>query len=426
MENRRSDDIGERSPMLQINNADHPGCFGAVRQRHPTLRSDVPMSVGRPRITYRTARQGPCLAVLALLGVIDPGCAPSHVEDDGVVETAHLRITTSEDNPICAGTPLLLESEVVRIADALELPLWTEDDKLDMRFGFDSVAEVCTQWDPDEINGCVHEANDEVIVASKEVTYTASHELVHAVRSRNLSLGPAVFEEGLAEVLSGTTGYPVYVKYPHGGTAHGPVELLGLSRAELVYYYPSAQSFVSWLWETYDQPTLMSFMNDPAFSNADTVLPLFEQHFGLTLAEAEQAWRTDDRPDPIWGDPCIPERTYSLADGPIELSGDFDCREPTVAGASYFMALWPMCLDVPDTTRVRLSLDADHGQLQVLGREPCDPGPASAEASQDKRVEAGETIEADIVGCRFLMRLASQAPGFPPTPYVIRIEELDG
>lgn len=114
-----------------------------------------------------TTRRGACFAALALLG--EPACAPNEIEDDGVVETAHLRITTSEDNPICAGTPLLLESEVVRIADALGLPLWSEDDKLDTRFGIDSVAEVCTQWDSDEIGGCVYETNDEVILASKEV-----------------------------------------------------------------------------------------------------------------------------------------------------------------------------------------------------------------------------------------------------------------
>jgi hypothetical protein len=374
-----------------------------------------------PRATPR----GACLAALVLLGV-GPACAPDDIEDDGVVETAHLRITSSEDNPICAGTPLLLESEVVRIAEALELPLWSADGKLDMRFGIESVAEVCTQWDPDEINGCVDETNGEVTIASKEVAYTASHELVHAVRRRNLSFGPAVFEEGLAEVLSGSDGYPVYVRYPHGESYPGPVELLDLPREELNNYYPSAESFVSWLWLTYDRPTLMSFMNDSAFSDADAALPLFEQHFGLPLAEAEQAWRNDDRPDPIWGDPCIPERTYSLADGPIELSGDFDCREPAVYGASYFMSLWPMCLDVPETTRVRLSLDADHGQLQVLSREPCDAGPAGGEAYSDKYLDAGDVLEEDIAGCRYRMLLSSQEPGFPPTPYTIRIEELDG
>jgi hypothetical protein len=265
-----------------------------------------------------------------------------------------------------------------------------------------------------------------LVLAAVEVANTAPHELVHAVRRHNFPQGPNLFEEGLAEVLSGSDGYPVYVAYPHGESAHGPVELLDLPLAELIYYYPSAESFVSWLWETYDRPTLMSFMNDPVLSDDDAVLSLFETHFGLTLADAEQAWRDDDQPDPIWGAPCIPERTYSLADGPIELSGAFDCREPTVYGASHFMSLWPMCLDVPETTRVRLSLDADHGQLQVLWREPCDPGPASAEAGRDKRVDPGETIEADIVGCRFQMRLSSQEPGFPPTPYTIRIEEIDG
>jgi hypothetical protein len=169
----------------------------------------------------------------------------------------------------------------------------------------------------------------------------------------------------------------------------------------------------------------MSFMNDPRLPDDETVPLLFEEHFGQSLAEAEQPWRVDDRPDPTWGAPCIPERTYALADGPIEISGDFDCREPAVYGAAYFMSLWPMCLDVPDNTRVRISFEAEHGDLQVLSREPCDAGPAGAEAYRDKRVDAGDVLEEDIAGCRYRMLVKSQEPGFPPTPYTIRIEELD-
>lgn len=382
------------------------------------------MSTGRARVT-RGGRLASRLAAVHLLGSAASGCTPPEGVEDGVVETAHLRITTTTENPICAGTPLWLESEVVRIAEALELPLWSEDDKLDVRFGFDAVAEVCVQWEPDDIGGCVYETDDQVTLAAKEVAYTTPHELVHAVRRRNLSLGPSLFEEGLAQVLSGSDGFPLYATYPHGEPFVGPVEALELPGVAPSHYV-TGQSFVSWLWQAYDRSTLMSFMNDPRLPDDDMVLAVFEEHFGQTLSQAEQAWRDDDRTHPIWGAPCIPERTYSLADGPVELSGDYDCREPTTYGASYFMSLRPMCLDVPETTRVRLSLDAAHGQLQVLGREPCDAGPASAEARQDKRVDAGETVDSDIVGCRFRMLLSSQEPGFPATPYTIRIEEITG
>jgi len=384
------------------------------------------MTAGRLQLMSRATRRGACFAALALPGA-GPACVPDDIEDDGVVETAHLRITTSEDNPICAGTPLLLESELARIAEALALPLWSEDDKLDVRFGVDSVAEVCAPiFDGAEhAQGCVTSASGNMVLAAFEVAYTAPHELVHAVRGRNHVSSGIVFEEGLAQILSGSDGFPLYVRYPHGESYPGPIELLEVPRADFdLGLYVSAESFVSWLWETYDQPTLMSFMNDPAFSDADAALPLFETHFGLPLADAEQAWRNDPRPDPTWGAPCIPERTYSLADGPVELSGDFDCREPTVYGASSSMALWSMCLDVPETTRVRISFDANHGRFQVLNREPCNVGPAGGEAYRSKSLDAGEVLEEDIAGCRFQLFLFSQEPGFPPTPYTIRIEEI--
>jgi hypothetical protein len=96
-----------------------------------------PSRATRPRHSW--------LAAVVLLGTAVLGCAPDNdlMPDDGVVETAHLRITNTTDHPICAGTPLLLESELERIATMLAQPLWSEDDKLDLRFGQEAVAEVC-------------------------------------------------------------------------------------------------------------------------------------------------------------------------------------------------------------------------------------------------------------------------------------------
>jgi hypothetical protein len=360
------------------------------------------------------------------------GCTPEPggVADDGVIETAHLRITTTTDNPICAGTPLLLESELERIAAALELPLWSHEDKLDVRFGRDAVAEVCTRVFGDEADqayGCATRIDGTPVVAAVEVANIAAHELVHGVRLRNDVWSTILFEEGLAQLLSASDGFPLYVRYPHGDPAVGPLELLEIPRADFhVGYYVHSESFVSWLWETYGRSTLVAFLNDPAFDGADAALPLFEQHFGLPLADAEQAWRVDDRADPIWGAPCIPELTYSLADGPVELSGELDCSDPSVYGASSWMSLWPMCLEVPETTRVRMSFEAEHGRFQVFGREPCDAGPAGAEAYRAKLMEAGDVLEEDIAGCRYRMLFSSHEPGFPTTPYTIRIEEIGG
>jgi hypothetical protein len=378
------------------------------------------MNGGRDRVV-RGAGRGPYLVVLASLTIAISGCAPEEDVNDGVVETAHLRITTTTDNPICAGTPLLLESEVVRISEALELPLWATNDKLEVRFGFDAVDEVCTQHDPDEISGCVSASG--MILAAKELAYTASHELVHAVRLRNLSLVHPMFEEGLAEVLSGSDGLPRRVSYPHNDSYIGVGEMLSSPERDSAHYVWGA-SFVSWLWETHSQSTLMAFMNDPRLPDDEMLPLLFEEYFDQSLTEADQAWAIDERPDPFWGAPCIPERTWSLADGPVEISGDLDCREPTVYGAAYFMSIWPMCLEVPENTRVRITMDSDHGRLSVLSVEPCDPGPVGAEAHRDKYMEAGEVLEEDISGCTHRLTFSSQEPGFPATPYTIRIDEI--
>lgn len=44
---------------------------------------------------------------------------------------------------------------------------------------------------------------------------------------------------------------------------------------------------------------VMAYVNDPAFDGAESATPLFEQHFGLPLVDAEQAFGIDDRPDVV-------------------------------------------------------------------------------------------------------------------------------
>ena len=389
------------------------------------------VSMSDPRVQPTTEPARPrrgSRVTLSSLVLLTLGCAPDpEPADDGIVQTEHLRITTTTGNPICAGTPLWLESELRRISNALELPLWGEDDKLDVRFGEDAVEEVCAAlFEGSRLpQGCTIPNDGKPVIAAAQVSSTAPHELVHAIRRHNETWSPILFEEGLAQVLSGSDGFPLHVDYPQGEPVVGPLELLQIPREEFdLRYYLPAQSFVSWLWETHGRPTLMAFVNDPALSEPE-LLSRFEYHFGLPLADAEQAWRNDERPDPIWGAPCIPERTYSLADGPVEISADLDCDDPTTLGGAYFMKPPSRCLEVPQTTRVRIVFEADHGQLSVVQREPCDRGPATAEGHQDKYLDAGQTVETDIVGCRFRLLLHSQEPSFPTTSYTIHIEEID-
>ncbi|MCB9718256.1 MAG: hypothetical protein H6712_30680 [Myxococcales bacterium] len=356
--------------------------------------------------------------------IVSAACpSPEDANDDGIVETSHLRITTTEDEPICKGTGPFLQRELERISATLELPLWSPDDKLEVRLGFGAVEELCSAHDPDVINGCAD--LDGKAIASKGVLYSTPHELAHAVRIWNGPLVPRMFEEGLAEILSGSDGYPWYVQFPRGMGWPTPAELLAVPPEEfdLTEYIPS-QSFLSWLWLTYGRDQLMALANDPRLADGDPAT-LFEEHYGFSLADANQGWVDEDGPDPVWGAPCLPEQTFTL-DGVFEIDGVLDCADPEVIGATISMSAPPMCLVVPQNTRTRITFEADHGYLSIVEREGCDPGPTSAEATRDKFLDAGETIEQDIAGCRYRMVLASQEPGFPPTEWSIRIEEIAG
>ena len=356
-------------------------------------------------------------------------CAPAQdddpVVDDGIVETPHLRIISHEDDkPICAGTGPFLERELLRIAQTLELPLWSEDEPIEVHLGPRAVEELCRELDDPNVVGCAPGSGTDITVAANGFGDTP-HELVHAVRLHSSDLGPALFEEGLAQVLSGTDGYPLYVQYPRGTGWPSPAELIAVPYPDFDGgLYAPAQSFISWLWLTYGRSMLMALVNDPRLPDGDAAA-LFQEHYGISLDEANQGWTQEDAPDPVWGDPCLPERTYTL-DGALEWSGKLDCSDPETIGATISMSIPPMCMVVPETTRVRITFEADHGRLSIVRREPCDLEPTTAEALRDKFLEAGEVREEDIVGCRFWMYLASQEPGFPTTEYAIRVEEIAG
>lgn len=186
-----------------------------------------------------------------------------------------------------------------------------------------------------------------------------------------------------------------------------------------------SQSFVSWLWLTFGRESLLDFIDDPRLLDPPTVAAVFEDHFNLSLDDANQEWIEQDGPEAVWGAPCLPERTFTL-NGPLEISGALDCDDPEVLGAAGSMSVLPMCLVVPQTMRVAVSLVADHGRLSIVSQEACDGGAAGAQAYRDKFIDAGDVLEEDITGCRHRMTLSSSEPGFPATEYSIRIEPLPG
>ena len=353
------------------------------------------------------------------------GCVDPDADGGQVVETELLRISTTADRPICAGTPIWLDSELGRIGEALSLPLWGSDSKLDVHFGDDAVEALCSNIGLDQsLGGCVGTLEGETFVAVRNVSSVVSHELVHAVRNRNEAWAEIPFEEGVAEILSGSDGLPFIARYPRGAAYTGPMDLLEIPREEFggELYIPSA-SFVSWMWEIFGQGELMGFLDDPQIGEFD-VATVFAEHFGMTLGEAEQAWRDYDGDDLSWGRACVPARTHAMEGGVIEIEGDLDCARADILGASAFMKPLPMCIEIPRTMRVRISFEADHGDVSMNAVESCDTSGASSEAVRSKYLSAGEVLEEEIIGCVHRVFLVSQEEGVPATSYVIRVEEL--
>ncbi|MCH9684814.1 MAG: hypothetical protein K0V04_25485 [Deltaproteobacteria bacterium] len=297
--------------------------------------------------------------------------------------------------------------------------------KLDMYFGPEATSDVCRSLVSahDRVNGCTSGLGTSVEVAAAD--YFVIHEFVHAVRATGDQRAPAVFEEGIAELLAGAPGFPAVIDRPRGTPWLGPEQLLQVPNSQFTgEYYPPAASFMSWLWDSFGRKSVSGFLEELTHDDQPGAAASFRTHFGISLAEAEQMWRDDPSPPQTYGTPCIEGRTYTLDDNPLILTGSLDCESDDVLGVGLGMDVLPMCLELERNTRVRVEVDADAGALQLLLREQCQPATsATPQSYQDKRIEAGESVELDMAGCRW--RVLFGTDDQQPTPYRIALSNAN-
>jgi hypothetical protein len=259
------------------------------------------------------------------------GCQPSGPADERLTETRYLRVVDRTGAGLCAGTPLLLDREYERIALAQGLDPRTGV-AITVELGTEAVEDRCAESPEDGfVAGCAVSANGEVGVATELAA--APHELVHASRLASAVFGNRFFEEGIAEALRGGEQQA----YAIGNDAAAnplPPSLLVQQFSRSPGAYVTAGHFVSWLIEAYGRDPISAALTSAAFEttgNPEEVSAWMNGAFGLTLAEAEQAWRETAAYSYVQLGPCADERVVSLA-GSLELAGVLDCGSDETVG----------------------------------------------------------------------------------------------
>ena len=331
--------------------------------------------------------------------------------------TEHLIVEPTDSDVVCRGTLDNLEAQLVRVAAALDVEVLAP---IEVYYGPSAVVEHCTSIPGVHVGGCTKGFGAEIVVASE--FSSLYHEIVHAVRRSNGMRGPSFFEEGIAEVLGAfrPLAFRVTANAEQIPTARGPAALV---RSPDTYIGPDeygiAAHFMAWLIATQGQETVAAFLKDTRL--ADAADEAFADHFAVSLDDAELDWRATSDSQYTLGDVCDPARGLAWSGDALEYSAQLACDAPHVIGpAPDHITIRSACFPIEQAGLVNVRLVAASGELTLRHQGDCVPvGPLSAEHYQDKRMAAGDTIDAPFAPCTWEVIVTTTLAS--PTDFTLRL-----
>lgn len=314
-------------------------------------------------------------------------------EERPVFVTEHLVVEAHDSDVICQGTLDDMEAQVQRVADLLGVGL---PSTLRVRFGTSAVEALC---DEDQ-GGCARGLGADTRVSGDY--FSIHHELVHGVRLVNGVKGTQFFEEGLAEVLGVVTPAAYDLSLSAADAELGPAALASRPRGEFTTSdYATAAHFLAWAIDTHGMETVVAFLVDEDYTTAKSVEVAFERHFGLSLAEADQAWRMTSDVEYVLGGVCDPTRELVWTGEALEWEQRLDCENhdtlgPVVTG---HIATRTFCFSLATSGVVRVEFEAPAGEV-FFRSDGCEEATGlTPEHYQTKTVGAGEALELPFAGC---------------------------
>lgn len=307
--------------------------------------------------------------------------------------TEYLDVEPSDDEVICAGTLVAMDSQMERIAKVLgvELPAMTH-----VYYGHSAVEDHCGA-------GPIGCTNVNGVFAASDSIF---HELVHAVRRHQAGgvAGTWLFEEGLAQVLSGFRWDPYTAYRPPDGLERRPAVLADFPRGQDKFVpedYSTAGHFVSWLRTTHGDATLVAFLNDERYLGGEAYDEAFTSHFGLSIDEADSAWREAAAEEYSWSEVCDPAFTLEWEGSTLEFTDTVDCEAPHTTGPREygFVTLRSHCFTVAQQGRLRVEFIAGGGRIRLSPVDCVDTGEFAPESYDYKSLKGGDTEDLPFAAC---------------------------
>ncbi|WAS94494.1 hypothetical protein [Nannocystis punicea] len=335
----------------------------------------------------------------AILGCVACGDAerPRYV-------TEHLEVELYDGEVLCAGTLAIMDMQMERVAAFLGID---PPSQIPVFYGPSAVTEGCGgSW-----GGCARASG--VFATSGSIF----HELVHAVRQSQGdggAVGTWLFEEGIAEMLSGYRWDPYSAWLHPSEIERGPEVLADFPRGEGKFIpgdYATAAHFVSWLRMVYGDGTLVAFLNDPRYLDGEAYDDAFVSHFGLSMEDADSAWRASAPEEYAWSESCDPSYALAWAGSVLEFTDTVDCEAPHTTGPrdGTYVTLRSHCFTLAQPGTVRVEFLANGGSLRLVPVDCVDTGEFAPESYDYKSLGGGDELELPFAACTWEVQVDSVA-----------------
>lgn len=313
-------------------------------------------------------------------------------------ETDHLVVHSIDPQPLCRGTPEILEREVLRIATRLDVSLPSE--KVQVVLGREAKDEYCEF--ATDVEGCAGHDDAGVLLVAGEIE-PITHELVHAVRLATHSNGPLFYEEGLAESYRAGE----VISYQIGSPP--PEETFRVLQSEFsgeVVDYLVSGNFVSWLRQRFGDEAIAAAFSSPAFvqvHDAQTLAQWFEASLGEGLVEAKDQWSGALPMSFYFPGPCTNGHSSSLQSGSFIMFGRVDCdSEPQTIGPRWhgddvYVSTIDHCVDVEGVSRFSLEFVAPPDATLTMLPRSCDTGKPIL--VDQRSLQGGHFVEIETDAC---------------------------
>lgn len=347
------------------------------------------------------------------------GLAGCQAEQPPKFGTEHLYVEPSDNDVVCQGTLANMEAQVVRVAGIVGFEL---NSRIVVYYGPSAVEEHCGS----ESGGCARDLGE--VAASGFSSY---HELVHAIRqlSHGGIVGNEFFEEGLAVVLSGFRPIPYIALGDAMNVERGPSQFATDFREDGDFThgdYPVAAHFVSWLRTEWGDEVLVPFLNDERYLTTEGIDIAFAEHFGLSIDEADSAWRATSAEEYRWGEVCDPARDLAWSGATLDFVGEVACDLDTTLGPGprpgETILTRSNCFMLDDAATLRAEFASPAGRVTFANVE-CEPvGGLTPEHFQRKYLSPGEALELPFAPCQWEIMVETALA--EPIEFSVRLTRL--